>query len=133
MMIAIDEKEFIHFLHELCTLYHRYGVHIKTKDQLFTPESIGLIISSGITTVFFSNLDDMSVEVFVSIGSTKKYSYTTSISDEVHIASIFMGTELFSNFEKTDISEVNFFKKKYTRIQFLKENSYWHIHIDVAN
>lgn len=132
LLTTVSESSFIHFLKELRVLYEKYGSHIKNKDYFIGYENIDLIIEAGYAKMIFSNVGQNLVEACAYIGNDLRCRYTAPVSDEIHCAAIFMGTTLFSNLNKTSISELNFINKKMTEIWFLKNNSSWNIIIDIT-
>jgi hypothetical protein len=130
---TVTESEFINFLTELCNLYNKYKVNIKGEGHYIKHENISEILASGDVKIEYKNIGTNIIDVNIFLKGRLKYSYKTSLTDEVHIASIFMGTELLGIYNKTSISDVNFPLKQCTKITFFKTSSNWIINIDIIS
>lgn len=128
---VIEEEDFIDFLNELCALHDKYAYNFDYKEHFFNLENVHLLLESGYGELTYSNIDPDLIQVKIYIKNKLKKCFTTSVADEVHTATIFMGTRLFSNLNKICISDVSFKQKKQTEIYFLKTCSQWNLIIDI--
>jgi hypothetical protein len=129
----LTEKEFLDFLNELCHLYSKYSNFLKHKGHFISFENIAVILASGDINIKYRNMTNNLVSVSIFSKELLIYTYVTTLSDEVYTASIFMGTSLFSNYNKVSVREVDFISKFCTDIRLRKSSSLWNVTIDLIH
>jgi hypothetical protein len=128
---ALTEKEFLDFSNELCHLYSKYRNFVKHKGHFITFENIDQILASGDINIRYRNLTNNLVSISIFSKGQLTFTYVTTISDEIYNASLFMGTLLFSNYNKISLREIDFLSKYCTDIRFIKNSSLWTVIIDI--
>lgn len=127
----ITQREFIQFLNELIENSKFNISQSALSSKLLFLGDINQIIDSHHVSLEFQNNDARQVIISVFIDGKVTFHTLAPISVEIMIATEFFGTTLFADYNKNNISMVDFVHKESTLINFIKEGEYWNISIEI--